>query len=67
MYIVGIMNILDKLIVFLDIVLRRRFNFEEIMLDYDLLFIVDGIDIRKMLYIINKRIEFLYDRDYVIG
>ncbi|MGO0862424.1 AAA family ATPase, partial [Clostridioides difficile] len=64
LYIIGTMNTSDKSIALLDIALRRRFDFEEIMPDYDLLSVVDGIDVKNMLYTINKRIEFLYDRDH---
>lgn len=67
LYIVGTMNTSDKSIALMDVALRRRFNFKEMMPQHSLLSIVDGIALDKMLEIINKRIEFLYDRDYMIG
>ena len=67
LYIVGTMNTSDKSIAMMDVALRRRFNFKEMMPQHSLLSIVDGIALDEMLEIINKRIEFLYDRDYMIG
>lgn len=67
LYIVGTMNTSDKSIALMDVALRRRFNFKEMMPQHSLLSIVDGIALDEMLEIINKRIEFLYDRDYMIG
>lgn len=67
LYIVGTMNTADKSIALMDIALRRRFKFKEMMPNPKLLKNVDNIDLEKMLDIINKRIEFLYDRDYMIG
>lgn len=67
LYIVGTMNTSDKSIALMDVALRRRFNFKEMMPQPSLLSTVDGIALDKMLKSINERIEFLYDRDYMIG
>lgn len=67
LYIIGTMNTSDKSIAQIDIALRRRFVFEEMMPQYDILEDIDGIDIQKLLMCINERIEFLLDRDHMIG
>lgn len=67
LYIIGTMNTSDKSIAQIDIALRRRFVFEEMMPNYDILDEIDGIEIDKLLSIINERIEFLVDRDHLIG
>jgi 5-methylcytosine-specific restriction protein B len=67
LHIIGTMNSSDKSIAPIDIALRRRFKFIEIMPDEKLLSTIDGIDLKKMLKKINDRIEYLYDRDHTIG
>ena len=67
LYIIGTMNTSDKSIAQIDIALRRRFIFEEMMPDYDVLDEIDGIELDKLLIAINERIEFLLDRDHLIG
>ena len=67
LYIIGTMNTSDKSIALMDTALRRRFSFKEMMPNHKLLKEVDNIKLDVMLEKINKRIEFLYDRDYMIG
>ncbi|HAW93260.1 MULTISPECIES: McrB family protein [unclassified Arsukibacterium] len=69
LYIVGTMNTADKSLAQVDIALRRRFEFKEIMPQPELLAGIDveGIDITNMLHTINQRIELLYDREHTIG
>lgn len=69
LYIIGTMNTADRSIALMDMALRRRFDFIEMMPDYSLLkdIKIDDIEIATMLKAINERIECLYDRDHMIG
>lgn len=67
-HIIGTMNTADRSIALLDTALRRRFEFMEMLPDYNLLPTdVQGVNIRLLLETINQRIAYLYDRDHVIG
>ena len=68
-YIIGTMNTADRSIALLDIALRRRFNFIEIMPQYDILKNekIENIELDLLLSTINERIEFLLDREHTIG
>ena len=72
------MNTADRSIVLMDTALRRRFKFKELMPAPKVIKgengdgTIDGgedgrIDLRKLLEAINKRIQFLRDRDHVLG
>jgi 5-methylcytosine-specific restriction protein B len=53
----------------MDTALRRRFDVVEMMPDAEVFkdVEVEGIKIKDLLEKINKRIEFLYDREHTIG
>lgn len=74
LYLLGTMNSADRSIALMDLALRRRFQFEEIMPDPTILksgIVQDEagemIVLDRMLDAINQRIEYLYDRDHTIG
>jgi len=76
-YILGTMNTADRSIALMDTALRRRFRFIEMMPDLEVLRrLNDGeplmiedtdIDVLKMIAVMNKRIQLLYDREHTLG
>ena len=68
LYIIGTMNTADRSVEALDSALRRRFCFTEMMPRPELLKQeIDGIKLKEVLKIINKRIVVLKDREHQIG
>ncbi|HCF7342806.1 hypothetical protein APA24_30630 [Pseudomonas aeruginosa] len=68
-YLIGTMNTADRSLAGLDIALRRRFVFREMPPRPELLdgVEVQGLNIGKLLRVMNQRIEVLLDRDHCLG
>jgi 5-methylcytosine-specific restriction protein B len=70
--VIGTMNTADRSLALMDTALRRRFEFVESMPDPSKVEVVVShkgvdIDIKRLLTMLNKRIEALYDRDHTLG
>lgn len=74
LYIIGTMNTADRSLALMDTALRRRFDFIEMMPDYNALkdsegkeYSIDGINLVTLLEAMNNRIAALYDREHLLG
>lgn len=67
---IGTMNTADRSIALLDTALRRRFEFVEMMPEWNNENIstnCEGVNLQALLKVMNDRIEFLLDREHTIG
>lgn len=69
LYLIGTMNTADRSLAGLDIALRRRFTFQEIPPNPELLneINIEGVNLGAILRVMNERIEVLLDRDHCLG
>jgi len=69
LYVIGTMNTADKSLAQMDLALRRRFDFVEMLPDSSHFegLKVHNVRISNILQTINDRIEVLLDRDHLIG
>lgn len=68
-HLIGTMNTADRSLAGIDVALRRRFEFVEVLPEPDALrdIVVEGIPVDVLLSTMNRRIELLMGRDYMLG
>lgn len=68
-HLIGTMNTADRSLAGLDVALRRRFEFVEMLPDVEALdgVEVEGVPLDVLLDTMNRRIEVLLGRDYMLG
>lgn len=68
-HLIGTMNTADRSLAGLDVALRRRFEFVEMLPDVEALggVKVEGVPLDALLDTMNRRIEVLLGRDYMLG
>lgn len=68
-YIIGTMNSADRSLTGLDVALRRRFLFKEVLPNARLLdeLVISEINVGELLLTMNRRIELLLGRDFCLG
>lgn len=68
-HLIGTMNTADRSLAGMDVALRRRFEFIEVLPDPSTLedVVVEGVPIARLLTVVNERIEVLMGRDYMLG
>lgn len=68
-YIIGTMNSADRSLTGLDVALRRRFRFKEVLPNPSLLdeLVISEINVGELLLTMNRRIELLLGRDFCLG
>lgn len=68
-HLIGTMNTADRSLSGLDVALRRRFEFVEMLPDAGALagLVVAGVPVDELLSTMNQRIEVLLGRDYMLG
>ncbi|QRP64184.1 AAA family ATPase [Rhodanobacter sp. FDAARGOS 1247] len=68
-HLIGTMNTADRSLAGLDVALRRRFEFVEMLPDIEALagVVVAGVPVDALLSTMNRRIEVLLGRDYMLG
>jgi 5-methylcytosine-specific restriction endonuclease McrBC GTP-binding regulatory subunit McrB len=68
LYFIGTMNTADRSIAVMDIALRRRFKFKEVMPDLDMVVKKVGkVDFCSIFESLNSKISVLLGRDYQVG
>lgn len=68
-HLIGTMNTADRSLAGLDVALRRRFEFVEMLPDPAKLagIVIGGVPVTQLLDAMNRRIEALLGRDYMLG